>query len=87
MEDKNSDSGNKLLKLRIKAFQIVNGLFASCFFVQRSGTNKCFVRFIRSLVSQKKLLGHFQATQEAEIWYADCTHKYKINQDVMVGGR
>ena len=25
--------------------------------------------------------------QEAEIWYVDCSHKYKINQGVMVGGR
>ena len=25
--------------------------------------------------------------QEAEIWYVDRTHKYKINQGVMVGGR
>ena len=25
--------------------------------------------------------------QEAEIWYVDCSHKYKMNQGVMVGGR
>ena len=25
--------------------------------------------------------------REAEIWYVDCSHKYKINQGVMVGGR
>ena len=25
--------------------------------------------------------------QEAEIWYGDCSHKYKINQGVMVGGK
>ena len=24
---------------------------------------------------------------EAEIWYVDCSHKYEINQVVMVGGR
>ena len=24
---------------------------------------------------------------EAEIWYVDCSHKYKMNQGVMVGGR
>ena len=24
---------------------------------------------------------------EAEIWCVDCSHKYKINQGVMVGGR
>ena len=25
--------------------------------------------------------------QEAEIWYVDCSHKCKMNQGVMVGGR
>ena len=29
-----------------------------------------------------KLLGHFQAYEEAEIWYADFTHKYKIIQGI-----
>ena len=24
--------------------------------------------------------------QKAEIWYVDCSHKYKMNQGVMVGG-
>ena len=25
--------------------------------------------------------------QRAEVWYVDCSHKYKMNQGVMVGGR
>ena len=29
-----------------------------------------------------KLLSHFQAYLEAEIWYADLTHKYKMIQGV-----
>ena len=29
-----------------------------------------------------KLLGHFKAYLEAEIWYADFTHKYKIIQGI-----
>ena len=28
------------------------------------------------------LLGHFQAYWEAEIWYVDLTHKYKVIQGV-----
>ena len=28
-----------------------------------------------------------KARWEADIWYDDCSHKYKINQGVMVGGR
>ena len=28
---------------------------------------------------QKKNLGHFEARYEVELWYADCSHKYKIN--------
>ena len=36
---------------------------------------------------QTKILGHFQARQEAKIWYVDCSHKCKINQGVMLGGR
>ena len=27
-----------------------------------------------------RLLGHFQACYEAEIWYVDLTHKYKMIQ-------
>merc|ERR1712115_743812 len=25
--------------------------------------------------------------EDAEIWYVDCSHKYKMNQGVMVGGK
>ena len=32
-----------------------------------------------------KLLGHFYARQEAQILYVSFTHRYKINQGVMVG--
>ena len=32
-----------------------------------------------------KLLGHFQARQKANILYVDFTHKYDINQGVIVG--
>ena len=35
----------------------------------------------------KKNLGHFEAWYEVELWYADCSHKFKINKGVMVGGR
>ena len=28
-------------------------------------------------------LSHFQTTYKAEIWYVDCSHKYKINLTVM----
>ena len=32
-----------------------------------------------SFMSQKIKLGHFEARYEVELWYADCSHKYKIN--------
>ena len=35
----------------------------------------------------KSNLGHIQARQETEIWYVNCSHKYKINEGVMVGRR
>ena len=35
----------------------------------------------------KKNLGSFQARQEAEICYVDCSHIYKISPGVMIGGR
>ena len=38
-----------------------------------------------SNIPPHKLLGHFQEYQEAEIFYVDYTHKYKIIQGVMVG--
>ena len=41
---------------------------------------------VRMYVCQKKL-GHFLTRSDAEIWYVDCSHKYKINHGVMVGGR
>ena len=28
---------------------------------------------------RKFRLGHFKARYEVELWYADCSHKYKIN--------
>ena len=33
------------------------------------------------LVCKKKILGHFEARYEVEVelWYVDCSHKYKIN--------
>ena len=31
--------------------------------------------------------GRRPSRQDAEIWYVECSHKYKINQGVMVGGR
>ena len=40
---------------------------------------------VRMYVCQKKL-GHFLTRSDAEIWYVDCSHKYKINQGVMERG-
>ena len=45
----------------------------------------CSLRSFCSFVCPKKLLSHFYATQEGEIWYVSFTHKYKINQGVLVG--
>ena len=38
-----------------------------------------FVRQLVSYVCEKKNLGHFYARYEVELWYVDCSHKYKIN--------
>ena len=45
------------------------------FFRQHAASIYGFVRFVR----QKKNLGHFEVKYEVELWYADCSHKYKIN--------
>ena len=37
-------------------------------------------------VYQRKI-SHFYASQAADIWYVDCSYKYKINQGIMVGGK
>ena len=41
-------------------------------------------------IRSTKVLHHASCIKHyfaAEIWYVDCSHKYKINQGVMVGGR
>ena len=42
-------------------------------------------------IRSTKVLHHassiMRCRQEAEIWYVDCFHKYKMNQGVMIGGR
>ena len=42
-----------------------------------------FVRFV--CVSKKIYATSNQG--ETEIWYVECSHKYKINYGVMIGGR
>ena len=36
-------------------------------------------QFVTLCVCVQKNFGHFYARWETEIWYVDCSHKYKIN--------
>ena len=48
-------------------------------FRQHAASTYGFVRQLVSFVCQKKNLGHFEARYEVELWYADCSHKYRVN--------
>ena len=45
----------------------------------------CIMHHATSIMHLASCIMH--CSQEAEIWYVDRSHKYKINQGVMVGGR
>ena len=76
---------HKDISILVQSFS--SDLTTILFFVQRRGTNKWLCSFdsFRSFVCPNKLLGHLYATQEGEIWYVNCTYKFKINQGVLVG--